>query len=632
MRIRAWDGSEAGPAGAPVVVLRNRRALRRLLWSPGELGLARAYVTGDLDVEGDLDDGFRRVWAFARDAAGPGCTSAPVTGSTAVGDALRLGASASPPRPPASEARIHGRLHSRAPRPGGDRPPLRPVERLLRAPARRAHGVLVRVLRRRVAGLRRSPTRSAPSSSWCAPSSGSRPGMRLLDVGCGWGSLSIHAAREHGVHVTGVTLSREQLDFARKRAADHGVGDRIDFRLQDYRDIGDGPYDAAASIEMGEHVGDEQYPTFVGHRAPHAAARVAGCWCSRCRAPRATRPGGGPFIEAYIAPDMHMRPFGETIGLLEAGGFEVRDVQAMREHYVRTGAEWLANARGTAGTRSSPWSGRRSPGCGASTSSAASLAFEERRMGVDQILAVKPAPDGRSGMLPTRAGLGVSDFADGAVPRRPRGHRRRGAALIVLHVVGGAGRSGASTSSTSPGESASSVVALGRAWRWSAGHGDDDPAGARRGARHAVGRPAGRPTSRGAAAGKGEDPRYAAMLDRVDADAARHALVSIFLTQAAAIWFVSLPVQVAMFEERAVGVLLCVGTRGVAGRVRLRERRRLAAAAFKADPANKGQVMDRGLWHYTRHPNYFGDAACGGASTSSPRSSGSARSPSCRRS
>ena len=92
---------------------------------------------------------------------------------------------------------------------------------------------------------------------------GLRPGMRLLDVGCGWGSLSIHAARHHGVHVTGITLSREQLDFARKRAADQGVSDLVDFRLLDYRDLRDGPYDAAASLEMGEHVGDEQYPTFV---------------------------------------------------------------------------------------------------------------------------------------------------------------------------------------------------------------------------------------------------------------------------------------------------------------------------------------------------------------------------------
>jgi cyclopropane-fatty-acyl-phospholipid synthase len=90
-----------------------------------------------------------------------------------------------------------------------------------------------------------------------------QPGMRMLDVGCGWGSLSIHAARRHGVHVTGITLSREQLDFGRKRAADLGVGDLVDFRLLDYRDLREHDFDAAASLEMGEHVGAEQYPVFV---------------------------------------------------------------------------------------------------------------------------------------------------------------------------------------------------------------------------------------------------------------------------------------------------------------------------------------------------------------------------------
>ena len=87
--------------------------------------------------------------------------------------------------------------------------------------------------------------------------------MRLLDVGCGWGSLSIHAAREFGAQVTGVTLSQQQLDFVRKRVADNGLHGQVDVRLQDYRDLDDGPYDAIASIEMGEHVGAENYPMFT---------------------------------------------------------------------------------------------------------------------------------------------------------------------------------------------------------------------------------------------------------------------------------------------------------------------------------------------------------------------------------
>jgi steroid 5-alpha reductase family enzyme len=108
--------------------------------------------------------------------------------------------------------------------------------------------------------------------------------------------------------------------------------------------------------------------------------------------------------------------------------------------------------------------------------------------------------------------------------------------------------------------------------------------------------------------GKGEDPRYAAMLNRVDGSRARHALLSIYLTQAAGLWFISLPVQVAMFEERAVGVLTWVGTAVWLVGFFFESVGDWQLHRFKADPANDGQVMDRGLWRYTRHPNYFGDA------------------------
>ena len=229
---------------------------------------------------------------------------------------------------------------------------------------------------------------------------GVEPGMRLLDVGCGWGSLSIHAAREFGAQVTGVTLSQQQLDFVRKRVADNGLHGQVDVRLQDYRDLDDGPYDAIASIEMGEHVGAENYPMFTETlaRLLRPEGRVLVQQMSR----RGAAPGGGPFIEAYIAPDMHMRPVGETVALIEDAGLEVRDVEALREHYVRTARAWLA-------TLEARWDeivdlvGVEMARVWRLYMVGGIVAFDEGRMGVDQILAVKAAPDGRSGMLPTRA-------------------------------------------------------------------------------------------------------------------------------------------------------------------------------------------------------------------------------------
>jgi len=367
-------------------VLHRRRALRRLLWRPDEVGLARAYVTGDLDVDGDLGDGFRRVWELA--LARGSRAHRPGTGEQlrALGTAVRLGVVGLPPRRPTAEARIRGRRHSR----DRDRAVISHHYDLsndfyaLLLDEHMAYSCAYWAADRPGASL--ADAQRAKLELVCEKL-GLVRGMRLLDVGCGWGSLSIHAAREHGVRVTGITLSREQLELARKRAADHGVSDLVDVRLQDYRDVHDGPYDAAASIEMGEHVGDQQYPTFVGtvYRALAPGGRFLVQQMSR---PAGSSPGGGPFIESYIAPDMHMRPLGETVGLLERGGFEVRDVQALREHYVRTGAEWRANLERRWGDVVA-LVGEEVARVWRLYLVGGSLAFAEGRMGVDQILVAK---------------------------------------------------------------------------------------------------------------------------------------------------------------------------------------------------------------------------------------------------
>ncbi|MGN6129902.1 MAG: class I SAM-dependent methyltransferase [Nocardioidaceae bacterium] len=395
VRLRAWDGSTAGPMDAPTVVVNDPAALRRLAFHPGELGLAQAYVTKEIDVEGDLLDGFRRVWAAVRER-GASARLTPGVLARGLRPAARLGVLGLPPAPPASQARLRGRLHS-----------------LTRDRAAIAHHY---DLSNEFYALILDPHMAYS----CAYFTSDAPGYTLedaqrdkldlvcrklgmhegpaagrhLDIGCGWGSLSLHAAQEYGAHVVGVTISKEQKAFVDARIAERGLQDRVEIRLQDYRDVPDGPFDTISSIEMGEHVGERNYPVFAGqiHRLLRPGGRALVQQMSRT-----THPGGGPFIEAFIAPDMPMRPVGETVDRIEQAGLEVRDVHALREHYVWTVDAWYA-------TFERNWDqvvamvGEEVARVWRLYLVGGALAFEEGRMGVDQILAVKPGPDGRTAM------------------------------------------------------------------------------------------------------------------------------------------------------------------------------------------------------------------------------------------
>jgi cyclopropane fatty-acyl-phospholipid synthase-like methyltransferase/DUF1365 family protein len=399
VRIRAWDGSETGPANGPVLIIRSRRALRRLLWAPGELGLARAYVTGDIDVEGDLADGFRRAWSLARSRPSSGIEIGLGGMLKAAGAAARLGAIGTRPKPPASEARLTGRLHSRL----RDRAAISHhydlsndfYELLLDETMAYSSAYFTHDGQPLVDGQR------AKLDLICRKLD-LKPGQRLLDVGCGWGSLILHAAEHYGVHATGITLSAQQRDHIGKRIADRGLTDRVSVRLQDYREFAETgeTFDAVSSIEMGEHVGEGQYPVYAGilYGALEPTGRLLLQQMSRHQN---TPPGGGAFIEAYIAPDMHMRPMSRTLAHLEDAGFEVRDVEAMREHYVTTVEHWIQ-------TFESKWDefvelvGVEVARVWRLYLVGGALTFEEGRMGVDQFLAVKPTADGVSGMPETR--------------------------------------------------------------------------------------------------------------------------------------------------------------------------------------------------------------------------------------
>jgi len=403
IRQRAWDGSEAGVDGAPVLVINNKRALRHIMWKPGELGVARAYVLGDLDVEGDLADGLRVMWAAVRRAR----ESDPDAGRRRIGIkpvakaallAARMGVIGRRPPAPAAESQLSGDLHTRE----RDRAAIAHhydlsndfYELILDPNMAYSSGFHHRK------GMTLEEAQTAKLDLACRKL-GLQPGMRMLDIGSGWDSLMLHAAEHYDVQVTGVTLSSEQRDFVMKRAAERGLGDRVEVSLRHFRDLAgitDGNVDAVASIEMGEHVGDKEYVDFCEaiYRYLRPGGRALIQQMSRSNDARGDQPGGGPFIETYIAPDMHMKPL-KTIGLIAASGLEIRDVQAMREHYPQTVAGWARNLEDN-------WStavalvGVENARVWRLYLAGGSLAFEENRMGVDQILAVKPSRDGVSKM------------------------------------------------------------------------------------------------------------------------------------------------------------------------------------------------------------------------------------------
>jgi cyclopropane-fatty-acyl-phospholipid synthase len=405
IRIRAWDGSECGPADAPAVVVRSRRALRRLLWQPGELGLAQAYITGEIEVEGDLTEGFQLLWAAIRERglSAPKLTSRQI--ATMAGTAIRLGAVGPRPAAPVSQAKLTGVPHSRL----RDRAAISHHYDL-------SNEFYALLLDEHMAYSCAYFTSDDPGYTLADAQRdkldlicgklGLQPGSRLLDIGCGWGALALHAAAHYGATVVGVTLSREQQDFVLARVAERGLTDRVEIRLQDYREVptvsmGCGDFDAVTSIEMGEHVGAENYPTFTG--VINGALRDGGRALIQ-QMSRRDRSGGGAFIESYIAPDMHMRPVGETVALLEDANLEVRDVHAMREHYVWTVRAWLE-------TLEKNWEavvdlvGEEVARVWRLYMVGGALVFEEGRMGVDQILCVKRSPAGVSGMPPVRRDL-----------------------------------------------------------------------------------------------------------------------------------------------------------------------------------------------------------------------------------
>ncbi|MEU7015619.1 cyclopropane-fatty-acyl-phospholipid synthase family protein [Streptomyces sp. NPDC046385] len=400
VRLRAWDGSEAGPADGPVLIIRERRALRRLLWKPGELGLARAWVAGEIDVEGDLYTVLDRLagflWERGEESRGLLETARDPKARAAARALLKLAGPFPPPKPPLEEMR--GR--------SGARHTKRRDKQAISHHYDVGNEFYELVL---------GPSMVYSCAYWTEQGSledaqrdkldliarklALKEGDRLLDVGCGWGSMAIHAAREYGARVVGVTLSREQAAFARKRIAEEGLTDRIEIRVQDYRDVADGPFDAISSIGMAEHVGTVKYREYADalYGLLKPGGRLLNHQISRRPEPDEEAYEVDAFIDAYVFPDGELAPMGRTLTTLEDAGFEVRDVEAIREHYALTLRRWVANleahwdraVRLTSPGRARIWR---------LYMAASAVSFERNRIGVNQFLAVRTPGSGASGV------------------------------------------------------------------------------------------------------------------------------------------------------------------------------------------------------------------------------------------
>ncbi|MGY1689131.1 class I SAM-dependent methyltransferase [Geodermatophilus sp. SYSU D01105] len=218
------------------------------------------------------------------------------------------------------------------------------------------------------------------------------PGARLLDVGCGWGSLALHAAQRYGARVVGVTLSTEQAELARSRVAGAGLAGRVEIRVQDFRDVADGPFDAISSIGMAEHVGAAGMPGYA--RALHDLLRPGGRLLNHAIAWNAGAPDFDPdtFITRFVFPDGELLSLAGTVAALEGQGLEVLDVEALRRHYGLTLRAWVerlekhwdAAVALTGPGRARVWR---------LYMAASALAFEAGRMGVDQVLLQRPGGD-----------------------------------------------------------------------------------------------------------------------------------------------------------------------------------------------------------------------------------------------
>ncbi len=396
IRFEMWDGSVIEPRHAVSTIrMLSPDALRRLLWMPNELGLARAYVAGDLELDGGIFD----ILVTLRDAKPTSGGAAVRVLPAVIAAARRIGSLSRPLPPPPEEVRLGGLRHS-----------------LRRDATAISHhydvgnefyelvlgaSMTYSCARYTDPAMTLDQAQAAKHELVCRKLGlHDRPGARLLDVGCGWGSMAMHAAIQHGAQVVGITISKEQAALARRRVAEAGLSERVEIRLQDYRELRRESFDAISSIGMSEHVGHDRIATYFstlrGVLAPqgrllnHAISSVGG-----------SKLGGTSFVGRYVFPDGELIDVAGVVSAMEQAGFEVRDVESLREHYAGTLRAWVANLEAN-WDRAVELAGLARAKIWRLYMAGSAIGFEDGGISLHQVLGVVPSASGEAGMSPTR--------------------------------------------------------------------------------------------------------------------------------------------------------------------------------------------------------------------------------------
>ncbi|SCL28477.1 cyclopropane-fatty-acyl-phospholipid synthase [Micromonospora nigra] len=402
VRVTGYDGSAVGPADAGITLsIRSERGLSYLLTAPGDLGMARAYVSGDLALDGVHPGDPYEALRILKDELR--------VRTPAVAEVVHLVRGLGwerllPPPVPPQEALprwrrvMNGLRHSRA----RDSTAISHHYDVSNAFYERVLGESMTytcaVFHRPTDTLEQAQT---AKYELVAQKLALRPGMRLLDVGCGWGGMVRHAAREYGVQALGVTLSGAQARWARAAIEREGLTGLAEVRHLDYRDAPREQFDAVSSIGLTEHIGVRNYPAYFGFLRDRL--RPGGRLLNHCitRADNRAPHRSGAFIDRYVFPDGELAGPGRLISEIHDVGLEVQHEENLRRHYALTLAGWCRNlvanwdaclsevGPGTARVWGLYMAGSR-------------LAFERNAIQLHQVLATRTGPDGSHDTYPLR--------------------------------------------------------------------------------------------------------------------------------------------------------------------------------------------------------------------------------------